>query len=292
MALKRVLCSVLSLLLLLCALPVLTACSGDEVQGLRIAVLDVGQSDAILISQGEHHLLIDAGTVTARGDLLGALSALGVKTLDCLLLTHPHEDHVGNARAVIEKYTPEQLLVGGTSSDEITYTTALDAAEKQNCPVDVLEKGDVFYLGDAKCEVLHAGGATGENNDSVVLRVVYDERVFLFMGDAEAELEDALLDEYPAERLDCDFLKVGHHGSDTGTTARFLEVVTPSVAAISCGEDNSYGFPHRAVLEALDGVGAVCYRTDLSGMLIFECDGEEIVYGSGEAFLKRKGEQE
>ena len=288
MSYKRISCGLLALLLL-CSLFTFCACSRGTTPGLRVAVLDVGQSDAILVSQGEHHLLIDAGTVTERDHLLGALCALGVDTLDYLLLTHPHEDHVGNARTVIERFVPDALLTSAASSEEIAYLTALEFAKKQNCPHNVLENGNIFMLGDAKCEVLFAGDGEGENNDSIVLRVVYDACVFLFTGDAEAALEQKLLAQYTQEKLDCDFLKVGHHGSDTSSTAEFLNVITPTIAAISCGEDNSYGFPHGEVLTALEEIGAAVYRTDLDGTLIFACDGEKIEYQNERDSIWKRG---
>ena len=146
-------------------------------------------------------------------------------------------------------------------------------------------------MGDAECEVLFAGNGTGENNDSVVLRVVYGECEFLFMGDAEQELEMQLVKDLDDTKTACDFIKIGHHGSKTSTSSALLEKMTPSVAVISCGEDNSYGFPNGAVLERLESVGATCYRTDLDGTLVFWCDGEAIVYQkTGDRFFGKREE--
>ena len=224
-------------------------------------------------------MLIDAGTATARGELLGALDTLGVKELSYLLLTHPHEDHVGNARAVLEQYPTGELLTSASVGEESAYLLALETAAERNCPHTVLQNGDCFSLGEATCEVLFASDK-GEvtNNSSIVLRVQFGEKVFLFMGDAEGELEATLLYLYPAEKLDCDFLKVGHHGSRTSSTADFLAVTTPHFAAVSCGRDNDYGFPHDEVLGRYAALGTALGRTDLSGTLIYECDGKEIFY--------------
>lgn len=264
-------------LLLLLSLLLLVSCSGKTQAGLRVVVLDVGQSDAILVTQGEHHLLIDTGTVSECEALLGNLSLYRVKNLDYLLLSHPHEDHAGNARAVIERFNPGALLTSSAGSDETFYLTALEAAKKENFPHNVMRKGESFSLGEAKCEVLFAGdGGQGDNNDSIVLRITYRDCSFLFMGDAEQEVEEQLLQTYTAEQLDCDFIKIGHHGSRNSSSLTFLKVVSPELAAISCGEDNSYGFPHKEVLERLAEVGAACRRTDQMGSLVYECDGETL----------------
>ena len=270
------------LLILLVLLPVvglmLTSCA-EEPDTLRVLVLDVGQGDAILLSQGGHHMLIDTGTATARSELLGELRQYDVGYLEYLLLTHPHEDHVGNARAVLEEYHVAQLMTSEEKSDEVAYQLALDAAKKKDCPHNVLKKGETFLLGSAVCEVLHAGDAEG-NDGSVILRVTFGSNVFLFTGDAEAAAEGALIYRYgngeSGNRLDCDFLKVGHHGSDTASTAKFLEATTPLFAAISCGTDNDYGLPSDKVLARLAEVGTSVDRTDLSGTLVYISDGNEL----------------
>lgn len=279
MSLKSTCQRVFSLVLMLCILLPVTACfltaCADKPQGLRVAVLDVGQSDAVLLSQGEHHLLIDCGTALARNDLLGELSYLGVDGLDYLLLTHLHEDHIGNARVLLERYPVGALLTSAAESEDAVAKITYGAAAETDCPHTVLRKGDSFSLGDASCEVLFAADDADDepNNGSVVLRVQYGETVLLFTGDAEAALEETLLYYYPDGRLDCDFLKVGHHGSDTATTDRFLAATTPHFAAISCGKENEYGFPHKRVLQSLAKYGAVVARTDISGTLIYESDG-------------------
>ena len=96
------------------------------------------------------------------------------------------------------------------------------------------------------------------------------------MGDAEKEAEHSLLSLYGAAHLDCDFLKVGHHGSSTSTTLQLLAAATPTVATVSCGKGNTYGFPHEAVLKNLAACGANVYRTDESGILVFGTNGKEL----------------
>lgn len=270
------------LLSLLVLLPVmglfLSSCAKEE-DTLRVSVLDVGQGDAILLSQGGHHMLIDTGTAASRDALLGELQESSVGYLEYMLLTHPHEDHVGNARAVLEKYHVATLMTSKAESDEPVYQQALDAAKAKDCPRNVLEKGEVFMLGKAVCEVMYAGDAEG-NNGSIVLRVCFGSNVFLFMGDAEAEVEGSLIylygNEEEGNRLDCDFLKVGHHGSNTASTEKLLKATTPHFAAISCGADNDYGLPDDEVLARFAEIGTSVDRTDLSGTLVYVSDGNEL----------------
>ena len=128
-----------------------------------------------------------------------------------------------------------------------------------------------------RCEVFCAIPDDPEgNNASNVLRISFGDCTLLFMGDAETAAEEVLLARDVSWK--CDFLKVGHHGSRTAGSAAFLQACAPQIAAISCGRDNDYGFPHREVLEGLADVGAAVYRTDVAGSLDFICDGKTVVY--------------
>ncbi len=258
------------------ALLLLCACA-DQGQTLRVCVLDVGQSDCILLSQGEAHLLIDTGTASERDALVGELAHYGVKQLEAVVITHPHEDHYGNARTVLEKYQTKALLLPECAGEEYGYAMVTDAAEREGVSVQYLEDGSRFSLGKAAFEVMSAlPDDKNLNNASLVLRATFGETVLLFMGDAERAAEQALLDAYGSEALGCDFLKVGHHGSNTASGEAFLQAASPLVAAISCGANNEFGFPHADVMERLSAVGATVYRTDTEGTLEFIFDGEKI----------------
>lgn len=278
----RVLSLLLGVLLLVRLVTALDFTEPDE-DYFYVYVLDVGQSDAILLRCGEKTMLIDAATATEEHALRAVLSHYGITHLDYLVLTHPHEDHIGNARWVIENIGVGTVLLPATQTEDYMYGLVCDAAARCSL-VKTAEAGQSFSLGGAVVDVLIASeyvdsDATAEenaNNASTMLRVQFGEQVLLFMGDAQAEAELSLLSAYDRQYLDCDFLKVGHHGSNTSTTALFLETATPTVAAISCGRQNTYGFPHEAVLKNLAGFGAHIYRTDQSGTLVFGTDGQEI----------------
>ncbi len=275
MTAMRITC-VLAALCLLCSL---LGCSPQATEGLCVEVLDVGQSDCTLITAGEHTLMIDAGTATEREAVRGALLDRGIQRLDYLLLTHPHEDHIGNARMLIETDTVRALIVSPMDSEELAYQLILNAAAEHELPVYTAKAGDTYAIGDATLEILLAIEAAEEiNNASIICRVTYGETAFLFTGDAEGDGEAMLLASVSAEKLACDFLKAGHHGSDTSTGEALLQVATPQYVAISCGEDNDYGFPHKALLERLEAVGATWHRTDTEGTLTYVSDGISVRY--------------
>ena len=265
------------LLALLLLLAPAAGCRKQENNDLRITVLDVGQSECVLLSLGERHMLIDTGSAVAQDALVGELAARGVDHLELLLVTHPHEDHYGNLRLLLETHTVGTLILPKGESKELGYQIACDTAQRLCVPTKKLTDGDVFAWDELRFEVLCGVPEDVEgNNASSVLRVQFGACVLLFMGDAEAKAESALLAR--GISLKCDFLKVGHHGSNTASSQAFLAACAPSVAAISCGRDNDYGFPHREVLEGLAAIGAEVWRTDTMGSLDFVCDGTRVTF--------------
>ena len=263
-------------LLLFCLNFLLSPARGRDEGYLYVYALDVGQSEATLVTTGDFVMLVDCGSATERAALLYELARYGIERIDVLFLTHPHEDHVGNARYLLEYMAVGQVLLPEASSEESAWVllqTALDGRATR------LHTGYTFPLGGAVCEVLSVGNATGqeaENEASAVLRMVFGTQVFLFMGDAGAKTEAALLDSYGAAYLDCDFVKIGHHGSDGSTTTEFLWAATPAAVSISCGKDNSFGFPHARVLNDLNALGVHIARTDLDGTVVFGTNGLEL----------------
>lgn len=275
-AITRQVALLLALLLALLTL----GCADEPDTDLRVTVIDVGQGDATLLSQAGKHMLIDTGSAFAADALLRELEANGVKKLDLLVLTHPHEDHVGNARRLLMELEVETLVVPTDIAVDFSYDLVLATARERCDAVRVVGAGDELALGDATCTVLYAQvNAEDWNDASIVLRVEYGETALLFMGDAGAKIEAELLRKMP-QLLECDFLRVGHHGSEDATTGAFLSAATPTLAAVGCGEQNTYGFPHAAVLENLDVMGVRVWRTDLDGTVVFISDGENIRFHS------------
>ena len=252
-----------------------------EVDGeVSVAVLDVGQGDCIVIQAGETTVMIDAGDRGAEQGICAFLDDNGIKRIDYLLATHPHADHIGGMRGVIEHCEIGEVLFSHIP-DAIVPTTSvyrglLEIIAARQIPSHIADVGEKITLDRGLLTVLFAGGLNDLNNCSLVVRYDYGAASFLFMGDAELKVEDDLMSRDAF--LSADVLKAGHHGSQTGTSELFLEAVAPSFVVASAGTGNTYGHPHRAFMDRVAAYGAVLLRTDLGGSIIFVCDGGEPVY--------------
>ncbi len=258
---------------------------GDEVGELRVHVIDVGQGDAVLITAPGGNVLFDAGDNVDRYEqsLKNYLTGLGITTLDYFVLTHPHADHIGGADVILSSFTVKNVIMPDMTANTGVFESMLTALEKSQANVIEAAAGDTYTLGDLNLKILAPLKKYSDANDmSVVIRATYGSVSMMFTGDAEGNLEGKsekdILATYKAAELDCDFLKVGHHGSDTSTSPAFLKAVSPKIAAISCGTGNKYGHPVQSTLDALNAAGVTTYRTDLLGSLVFVCDGKTIEY--------------
>ncbi len=245
---------------------------------LEVHMIDVDQAKSILIKAPEKTVLIDAGENSQGMDVVRYLNAHGVTSIDILIGTHPHSDHIGGMDTVIQNM-PVGLVILPDLPDELvpttkTYTDMLEAILDSQLPVQAATPGNQYPLGDnATLTILAPTDTFPDLNDmSVMTRLVYQDTSFLFTGDAGMHSEARIL----KEDLQADVLEVGHHGSNTSTSQAFLDVVQPRVALISCGVDNSYGHPHREVVERLKGIRAEIYRTDLNGTVVVYSDGQDI----------------
>lgn len=261
--------------------PAAAPAANPALEGLTLQVIDVGQAQSLLLICGEDAILVDAGEYVAGGKVLAALSRAGVQHLSAAIVTHPHSDHYGGMRTVLEKIPTAAFYTSAVPESQLpttqSYEKLLNTLSEQSIPAAYLFAGDTIPLGDATVTVLSpARGATWENlnNYSLVLRVTYGNTAFLLMGDAEAEVEESMLT--AKTELAADVLVVGHHGSATSSSKNFIKAVAPRDALLSVGEDNSYNLPNTGVLTRLKEQGAALYRTDLQGTITVISDGEQI----------------
>ncbi len=257
----------------------LNAAFSNPSKGLIVTILDVGQGDSILIeTPSGRKMLVDAGE-KKMGErvVVPFLRKKGISKLDMVVLTHPHEDHVGGLPAVLDNIRVDTVLDPGFIYRSKSYQRFLDLIERNKIKYHLARAGQVIDFAQVKAQILHPTSAflEGEdcniNSSSVVFRMHYGKFSMLFTGDNEKEGEERIL-ESCINSLPSTILKVGHHGSRTSTSALFLEAVNPEIAVISCGKHNKFKHPHKATLEKLKGKGN--FRTDRDGAIIIKSDGK------------------
>lgn len=246
---------------------------------VELFFVDVGQGDASFIVTEEGNVLIDAGTADAAPTLYYTIAKHG-DTLSCLIITHPHEDHMGGAAYILNRMDVETIVLPADTADAVIYEKFLTAAHAEGAEIRYAAADMSFALGGAEFTFLAPYTDTrDENENSAVIRMQYGEVSALFTGDAGAaseRLQMARYGENPGGALDVDILKVGHHGSDGSSLLNYLYAVSPKYAVISCGLYNSYGHPAPDVLDRLAKAGAEIRRTDRAGTVSFVLDGKEI----------------
>lgn len=243
---------------------------------LTVDYIDVGQGDATLISKGNFHMLIDAGKNDRGEQVVACLKKAGIQKLDVLVGTHPDSDHIGGLDDVIEAFPADHVYMPDAKKGTRTYEEVVDALKRAGEKSSMPEIGKSYsYEKNVVVRFLSPKKTYSDsNNNSLVVQVAYGKNRFLFMGDAEEEAEKDIV--AAGYDLECDVLKVGHHGSYTATSQAFLDKADPAYAVISCGKNNSYGHPHAEVLARLEDSDVQIYRTDKMGTVTAESDGKNV----------------
>ncbi|NLA38118.1 MAG: MBL fold metallo-hydrolase [Methanomicrobiales archaeon] len=242
---------------------------------LIIHFIDVGQGDSILVEFRDKTMLIDAGERHMGERVIAYLQEKGIESLDVVVATHAHSDHIGGLGDVISAFPVGHFIDAGQPHPTATYERLLTLVEDLGIPYTAARRGQTVAL-DPDLEILVENPGSkplGDiNEDSVVLKVTYGEISCLLMGDAGKPAEESMMK--AGLDLDADVLKVGHHASRHASSAGFLSAVSPTVSVITVGEGNDYGHPHAEALERLQAAGSRIYRTDRDGTVVVATDGK------------------
>lgn len=246
---------------------------------LTIRFLDIGQGDCELIQlPGGETILIDSGD---RGSpTVDMLKGYGVKAVNLAIATHPHADHIGEMRDVMRAFKVDEVWDSGFNNPTATYKNMLQEIKDRGIKFSTPKRGLTRKFGDALIEVLNPAEQLPDenaNNASIVVRLTFGSKRFLFTGDAEVESWQQMI-ESEKNRLRADLLKIAHHGSSNGTTRDALDAVRPSIVTISCAAGNDYHHPHPKVMDLLekDKQNIKLHRTDLEGTITAVSDGNSI----------------
>lgn len=239
---------------------------------LLIDFIDVGQADSILIRNQDKTMLIDAGTNESGETVVNYLDNLGITTIDYLIGTHPHEDHIGGLDDVINHFNIGQIYMPKIETSTKTFEDVLNAIDNKRLTVTSPNKGDKIEIGQAIGTFMTEPILDKDNLNlsSLVIRLEFGNNSFLFMGDAEETNENTI------NWIKTDALKVGHHGSNTSSSESFLQQVQPQYSIIMVGKDNSYNLPTQETIDKLNTIGSHVYRTDENGTIQIISDGDTI----------------
>ena len=241
--------------------------------------IDVGQGDSELITTPSGQtVLIDAGPRSSSDSLVAYLKEMKIETITYFVLTHPHEDHIGGAVEVFNHFSVENTIMPDAVTNTAVFNQTLQAIENEGCENILAQSGSTYSVGNAAMTILAPleTDENNQNNNSVVIKLTYQDTAFLFCGDAETESEQMMLNHFTEDTFQSNVLKVAHHGSSTSTCDTFLSAVHPEYAIISCAKGNSYGHPHMETLNRLLLHGITCCRTDEDGTIIFSSDGNTV----------------
>lgn len=255
--------------------------------------IDVGQADCTLIQTPKgKNILIDGGNKADGNDLIKYLKYLKVEKLDIIIATHPHEDHIGGLPAIIEQFDVGEIYMPYIEEKYIPTTKIYEdfliaISSKEITVSEPQTEKNIFSEDSLSLDCLYGGelGKDDYNTYSIVTMLKYGNNKFIFTGDADIDVENEILShyggpwyEFEEEKsvLDCDVLKVGHHGSSTASGIDWLKTLTPEYSIIPCEAGNTYGHPHDIVIKNLNSIDSLIYNMTECGTVVIRSNGKEL----------------
>ena len=263
--------------------------SGDseavDVDGiLQVHMIDCGQAESFLFEQNGEYGLIDCGTRSTGKDVVKYLQDEGVKELQFVVGTHPHDDHMGGMYDVLNTFACNMVYMPDIEDGLVTtnwYMQLMQKISKDQIKLVNPKVDDEFHLGEAIFKVV--GQLTPQeagsniNNYSTVIKVSFGTMDLLMTGDAETRVETKML-ETNEDELQCEILKLGHHGSNTSTSDSFLKAVDPDYGLISCEVGNKYQHPSTETVKKLKKFKIKIYRTDETGSVVLTISNDDVIF--------------
>ena len=244
------------------------------------AMLDIGQGDALFIeSPTGTQVLIDGGPPKKILSELSRIMPPLDRSIDAIFITNPDQDHIGGFLDVLKNYKVGKVFEPGTTSDSKVYQNLKTEIKNKNVEEILAKKGMSIDLGGGVIlSVIFPDRdvSTWPTNDgSLVLKLYYEDISIMLTGDASIETEKFILENNKKENLNSTVLKIGHHGSISATSEKFLNVVSPTFALISDGKNNKYGHPNQEILNMLSRFKIKVFRTDEDGTILIKSNGEK-----------------
>lgn len=247
---------------------------------MYVSFIDVGQGNCTLLRCGGKAILVDSGEVGAAQTVINYIKNLGIDELNCVLVTHPHTDHMGAMTKILYEFKIDDLIMPEIPEEIIptnkTYEKFLTAVSDNAGNVIAAKPGETYSYGEMTLEIFAPLRDYDNLNDmSAVSRISYGDTSVMVTGDATTTVEKDLLKkniDYSAT-----VLNVGHHGSKTSSSEAWLRAVNPKYAVICCGENNDYGHPHSVITKRLEKLGIEYFETDLLGTIVFESDSKNFI---------------
>ena len=237
---------------------------------LKVHMIDCGQGDCFLFEYNGEFAMIDCGPESNQEFVVSYMKSKNVDKLKFMMGSHQHEDHMGAMAAILDNFSCDTIYMPKYSKEIGWYVNLLAKMKKYHVKRINPKVGDTYYLGNVSFNVI--GQLTSKeaesnvNNYSTVIKVTYGDEDIIMTGDAEKKVERKIIES--GISIEAEVLKLGHHGSDTSTSNKFLELVNPEYALISCGVDNKYGHPCEETMEKLQKQNVKVYRTDEMGDIV------------------------
>ena len=257
-------------------------------KALKLHVIDVGQANCLLLNTPDGKvILVDAGNGSDEKVITNYLKNQGITTIDAFLLTHPHEDHIGSAAAVLKAFKITRIIMPAATTNTKVFSDLLSTIKSKGLKITKAVPGLKIDLDSSiKIDILAPNSNSYDdlNNYSVVMKVTYGSTSYMLTGDAEEISETEILSKN--YNLKSDVLQISHHGSSSSTSTQFLKAVSPNKAIISVGKDNDYGHPAASTLKRLQDAKIDIYRTDEVGSIIVSSDGKTITIDKKASTIK------